>query len=277
MARKRPTINVDQSIAEHPRIIRISPELQLAAIGLHVAAIGWCDRMRTDGVVPASIVAKLVAVLPRKTQTALLAEITRVELWEATEDGYAIHDYLDWQDSAEQIAARSAKARESVSRRTDRSTERSSERCTKRTTDSSTERCTARAFRAEPNLTEPTSAESALDARAQQDFERLAKTYADRGDPRWPEQAVDDFLAVLEAGIPADDLVYAAEHTPQGHKQTLRFWLHDGSFRRYLPKHNAGPCPDDDCINGWLLDPITLAASPCPICNKAAEDRLTRR
>jgi hypothetical protein len=257
-------VNIDQSLGDHPRALRLNERYFYACLGLHVCAIGWCDRMRMDGFIPSAAVAKMKVgnIKP------ILDELLRTGFWEETDGGYTIHDYLDWNDSAEEIAAKTEAARASADRRWGK------ERDAKRTTSA----CETHAKRiaggnaAQPSLAVPTEEERA--ARAQE-FERLKGAY--RGDGRWPEQAEPAFLALLEQGVPAEDIIAAAALTPTGHKQTLRFWLEDNVWRRYLPQSTKAPCPDADCVNGWVFIEGKDACIPCEICNRDAFERLKAR
>lgn len=110
---QRPHVRIDQSLGDHRRSMQLSPKLYLAALGLHVIGIGWCDRMRTDGFIPCEALQKLVLGSP----TAALNELVRVGFWHEVDGGYQINDYLDWQDSAADIECRSQSARQSAQRR----------------------------------------------------------------------------------------------------------------------------------------------------------------
>src|SRR5690606_28100158 len=95
------------------RALMLDPECYLAAIGLHTLGIGWCDRTRSDGFIPVHAIPRIAI----GNYAPVLAELLRVGFWEECDGGYAIHDYLDWQDSAEDIEARSASARNAAAQR----------------------------------------------------------------------------------------------------------------------------------------------------------------
>lgn len=103
---QRPYIKVDQSLGDHRRSLDLSPKHYLAALGLHVLGIGYCDRMRSDGYIPDAIVPRIGGTSCK----AALAELVRVGFWETTDGGYQIHDYLDWQDSASELDAKREQA-----------------------------------------------------------------------------------------------------------------------------------------------------------------------
>lgn len=81
----------------------------LESIGLLVCVLGYCDRQRTDGRVPKRAFGKAIA--PGCRTTALVADLLNAGFLEPDGDDYRVHNYLEWQRSAEQIAAASAKGK----------------------------------------------------------------------------------------------------------------------------------------------------------------------
>jgi hypothetical protein len=134
-------VKIDQSIGDHPKFLAVVPELYLSAVGLQTIAIGWCDRMRTDGSIPKHCIQKMVI----GDASEVLTELVRVGLWSDEDDHFEIHDYLEYQDSAETIAVRSENARKGGKARWGRADS---------TADSSAG-STANSKAPEPSLTEP--------------------------------------------------------------------------------------------------------------------------
>jgi hypothetical protein len=100
-----PWIRLDDQFPDHPKVIDAGP----LAAWLYVCGIGYCNRLLTDGHIPSGQVRKLADV---DNAGELAATLVRVGLWEEVEGGYRIHDYLDYQPSAEQVKAeRAATAR----------------------------------------------------------------------------------------------------------------------------------------------------------------------
>jgi len=91
-------VKFDDGFPEHPKIIGLSD----AAFRLHVEAVSYCNRQLTDGLV-------LAVVLPRITSARhpvkVAAELVSAGVWEATEGGWWIHDYLDYQPSKQDAMA----------------------------------------------------------------------------------------------------------------------------------------------------------------------------
>jgi hypothetical protein len=117
-------IKLDDHLSEHPKILEVGP----LAAWLYVCSIQYANRRRTDGFVPARAIYTLVDLgecgivrgCVGKAQepdygavyAAELAErLVAAGLWETVEGGYHIHDYLDYQASAEKIDQFRAKDR----------------------------------------------------------------------------------------------------------------------------------------------------------------------
>jgi hypothetical protein len=110
---QRPYIRIDQSLGDHKKAMLLAPRHYLAALGLHVLGIGLSDRLHSDGFLPDASLDKIAL----GSTTGALKELVRVGLWEKVEGGYQIHDYLDWQDSSEEISAKKEQATTAANRR----------------------------------------------------------------------------------------------------------------------------------------------------------------
>jgi len=96
---------IDDSLYDHPKLDALGRH-RLPAIGLHALALSWCNRWLTDGHVPAERVRKLGG-------TRALAEVlVTAGLWEPSESGYRIHDFLDYNESAAYVRASRDQKRE---------------------------------------------------------------------------------------------------------------------------------------------------------------------
>jgi hypothetical protein len=96
-----PWIRLDDQFPDHPKVIAAGP----MAAWLHVCGIGYCNRLLTDGLIPKGQVRKLADA---DDAMALATRLVEVGLWEEVEGGYRIHDFLDYQPSAEQVKAERA-------------------------------------------------------------------------------------------------------------------------------------------------------------------------
>jgi len=96
-----PWIRLDDQFPDHPKVIEAGP----LASWLYVCGIGYCNRLLTDGFIPLGQVRKLADV---DSAGELAARLVAVGLWDEAEGGYRIHDYLEYQPSAEEVKAERA-------------------------------------------------------------------------------------------------------------------------------------------------------------------------
>ena len=83
-----PYLNMDDNFADHPKVDGLSD----GAFRLHVSAMCYAAKHRTDGAIPPERIPRL---MPRFKQ-AYVAELIKAGLWVQHDDGQRIHDYLDW-------------------------------------------------------------------------------------------------------------------------------------------------------------------------------------
>jgi hypothetical protein len=102
-------VKIDDGFSEHPKVLRAGP----LAVALHIAALCYAARQRTDGFIPGAVVSRLVDI---RKPAAEVARLVQAGLWESVEGGYAIHDYLAYNPSREQIDAERAATAERVKR-----------------------------------------------------------------------------------------------------------------------------------------------------------------
>lgn len=90
-------VRVDDGMMDHPKIISLSD----AAFRLHMKALCWCSRFRTDGRIPPD--------WPGLSRRTVLREsLIRLQLWVPLTEGeyaggYEIHDFLKYNPSAQEI------------------------------------------------------------------------------------------------------------------------------------------------------------------------------
>ena len=110
-------IRVSDDFYDNPKIMEVGAQ----AVGLWVAAMGWCNRNRTDGVIPRMRLRPLLTGVEDET----LLRLVDVGLLHG--DGhdcpncvkpplgsYVVHDYLHYQDSRQKIEAKVAATKERV-------------------------------------------------------------------------------------------------------------------------------------------------------------------
>jgi len=89
-------LKFDDQFPIHRKVSRLSD----AAFRLHVEAIFWCARNLTDGFIGQG---DLVSVSRYRRPQGYVAELVNGGLWDVVDDGWQIHDYLDWQDSRDKV------------------------------------------------------------------------------------------------------------------------------------------------------------------------------
>lgn len=89
----------------HPKFLSVPKDKRLAAFGFWSATLAWCQLHRTDGVLSGE---QLEAVIPCRDdqREVIVPMLVSAGLFEATHDGIRVHDYLDWNKSAQEIQAR---------------------------------------------------------------------------------------------------------------------------------------------------------------------------
>ena len=89
----RPWVRLDQGFPDNQKVIGLSD----AAFRLFIKSLCWSARNGTDGAIKKPVALALGA----KPRT--LAELVNAGLFDAIGHDYAIHDYLEHQESAEQV------------------------------------------------------------------------------------------------------------------------------------------------------------------------------
>jgi len=113
-------LDVDDLYPEHPKLVRLGTWCEVAG-WLNVAALAWCKRYLTDGVIPRAAVWRLASFRGMAidgepvTPEAVAMKLVEARLWRERGPDYVIHDFLDYQESRETVLER---------RRTDRERKR---------------------------------------------------------------------------------------------------------------------------------------------------------
>ncbi len=116
-------LKLDDKFGRHPKVQGLSDP----AFRLHMAAMGHCAEYATDGRVKSHVIATLTA---HPDKAALVKEVVDAGLWEEMVGGWEIHDFLQYNPSAEQLKTRRKEWRDRQERRREsrRDTPRDSER-----------------------------------------------------------------------------------------------------------------------------------------------------
>jgi len=91
-------IKIDDQFVDHPKVVRAGPE----AAWLYVCGLAYCARFLTDGAIPEPAI-RSFADFADTNPSDLADRLVDVGLWARLEDGYQVHDYLDYQRSKSQI------------------------------------------------------------------------------------------------------------------------------------------------------------------------------
>lgn len=116
-----PYLNTDDGFPEHEKVDALSD----GAFRLHVSGMHYCARKLSDGIIPARRVSRLK---PNHKRTEL-DELLAGRLWHKGGEGcgtehcptgapgeYVVHDYLEWNKSAEWWAERRRKEAERIAK-----------------------------------------------------------------------------------------------------------------------------------------------------------------
>lgn len=87
------TVNLDEQMPWHPKVARLTDP----AFRLYVHAVCWASRAQSDGAVPSADLQHVAPGLRRRERLA--AELVSAGLFEETDCGWLVHDYLDYQPS----------------------------------------------------------------------------------------------------------------------------------------------------------------------------------
>lgn len=100
-----PWVKLDDQFPDHTKVIGLSDQ----AFRLHVTALCYCSAQLTDGRVTPLLTRRLTWFVT--DSNAVTNELVTAGLWERDGEDYIIHDYLEYNPSAEQVKnARKANA-----------------------------------------------------------------------------------------------------------------------------------------------------------------------
>jgi len=95
-------VKLDDRFHAHPKLAALG-KMTLPAVGLHILAMTWCADYETDGDIPEGQVARLGGT------KRLAAALVAADLWESSEGGYRVHDFLEYNPSHAYLLAERAK------------------------------------------------------------------------------------------------------------------------------------------------------------------------
>jgi hypothetical protein len=105
-------IELDDQILNHPKFIRAVKIGGSEAIHLWLGMRAYCSQNLTDGFIPSDMLDEVRGPKSEKARRSAMAALVEVNLVELRDDGVALHDYLDWASSRDEVTQWRAKARE---------------------------------------------------------------------------------------------------------------------------------------------------------------------
>lgn len=93
-----PWVKLDDRFPSHRKIALLSDR----AFRLHISAICWCSENLTDGRISDR---ELTLVAHIRGLKATAKQLEDAGLWDRTDDGWIVHDFLDYNPSREQVLA----------------------------------------------------------------------------------------------------------------------------------------------------------------------------
>ena len=125
-----PWVRIDDEMPHHPKVVQVGP----LGFAMQVAGLCYCNRFLTDGFIPTAAVPTFLDFSELDEHAfngrggvcwMAVAKLVEAQVWEETENGYQIHDYLDYQPSkAAILAERERNSRAGRASATLRSTQR---------------------------------------------------------------------------------------------------------------------------------------------------------
>jgi hypothetical protein len=103
-------VKLDDHIFGNPKVIELSKDAKL----MYMAALTHCSAQLTDGALTPGAVRLIAAMVDVERDCA--DELVAAGLWEQLEDGYRVHDYLEYNPTAERVRAEREAAKDRMRR-----------------------------------------------------------------------------------------------------------------------------------------------------------------
>lgn len=102
-------VKLDDAFADHPKYDNLA-ELAPFAIALQIRALCYSNRYLTDGAIPRSAIGHLTRHMPSDYEWPEV--MVKAGLWDRGPNGWAIHDFSEYQPSKAKVEAERAAARD---------------------------------------------------------------------------------------------------------------------------------------------------------------------
>lgn len=130
-------VRIDDQFTEHPKLVEAGP----LAVAMQMAGLCYANRQLTDGLLPRKIVARFMPSVCFDPETGeeitwkdVARRLVEIGVWDEVDEGYLIHDYLEYQPSRAEVEAEREAARQRMAelrakrkQNKERGSERSSE------------------------------------------------------------------------------------------------------------------------------------------------------
>lgn len=101
-------VRLDDQFTDHPKLAEVGP----VAGWVYVSGLCYAARYLTDGFVPENIALRFAGSSPE-----ILAKLVESSLWDRANNGYQIHDYLEYNPPASKVKAEREEAKARMQRK----------------------------------------------------------------------------------------------------------------------------------------------------------------
>ena len=113
MTDRREFIKLDVNYLDNPKVAPLVADGKVRAVLLHIECIAYSRRNRKNGIVPIAVVRRRIGATKGDVDTLIAAGL----LVDCGAGAVEVHDYLEHQESREQIEARADAARNAANAR----------------------------------------------------------------------------------------------------------------------------------------------------------------
>ncbi|MGB3331156.1 MAG: hypothetical protein WBA46_19500, partial [Thermomicrobiales bacterium] len=100
-------MKLDDGFFQHPKVVRVGRD----AKALYLAGLCYSGAQLTDGFIPAEALRILAAGAEISGAPKAARQLVDAGLWDQADGGFMVHDYLDYNQSAERVHANRDAAR----------------------------------------------------------------------------------------------------------------------------------------------------------------------
>lgn len=118
-----PYVKVEDGIFRNPKVVSVGSNAKL----LYIAGICYAGSALTDGFIPTNTIKMLAADTAISSVRKAVGDLVKSGLWTEVDDGYQIHDYLAYNESAQKVQAKKDAARDRMNKRRSQNEQRSSD------------------------------------------------------------------------------------------------------------------------------------------------------